>query len=136
MPLQLWKNPEFIRHCRSELRRSRAKTVGLVVLLLCALTILACWADQESRLVALQYSLSAQKNVSSASQEYVRKFAENLPKNTAHNAYEWLMLMQFGVISFWSLLSGAQAVSRERERGTWDFQRITRLTPAELLAWK
>src|SRR4029077_6300646 len=47
---KFWQNPEFIRHCRSELRRSRMTTVGLVVLFVCALTILACWAAAKAQM--------------------------------------------------------------------------------------
>ena len=46
--LKFWRNPEFVRHMRSELRPARAITVGLVVLLLCALIGLACWSQQQS----------------------------------------------------------------------------------------
>jgi hypothetical protein len=54
----------------------------------------------------------------------------------AQKSYFPLMLMQFGILTFWSLLSCTQGISRERERNTWDFQRTTRLTPSELLLGK
>jgi hypothetical protein len=50
--------------------------------------------------------------------------------------YQSLMLAQTGILTFWSLVSCAQAVSAEREHKTWDFQRTTRLTPLELLIGK
>ena len=59
-----------------------------------------------------------------------------LAVGAASESYRWLMLMQIAVLGFWSLLACAQAVSRERDRGTWDFQRTTRLTSAELLLGK
>ena len=120
---KFWRNPEFIRHCRSELRRSRITTVTLVVLFVCALTILACWATES----ALHHGFSTPLDFSSRSSVAVA---------TAMRSYYPLMLMQFGVLTFWSLLSCAQAISRERERGTWDFQRTTRLAASELLVGK
>ena len=130
--LQLWRNPEFIRHCRSELRRNRATAVAAVVLAICALTIMACWAEEQSRLGTMQAGLHSTAPI--RTRAYVEDFAQNLAKTTAQDSYQWLLLMQFGVVTFWSLLAGAQAVSRERERGTWDFQRITR-SPLQNFCW-
>lgn len=146
MLLAFWKNPEFIRHRRSELRRSRATAVGMVVIIVCTLTILMCWAQEKSRraessqeFMLVQPSQSAPPNDD--------RFYTPLPNAThfvepgiatvtAYESYRWLMLMQIGVLGFWSMFSCAQAVSRERDRGTWDFQRTTRLTSAELLLGK
>jgi hypothetical protein len=50
--------------------------------------------------------------------------------------YRMLIFIQAGVLTFWSLLASAQSISGERERKTWDFQRTTRLTSAELLVGK
>jgi hypothetical protein len=119
MVWKFWQNPEFIRHCRSELRRSRMTTVALVVLFVCALTILACWASETAR-----------------RQIEVHTYGPPIAVATASRSYYPLMLMQFGVLTFWSLLSCVQAISRERERGTWDFQRTTRLAPSELMVGK
>jgi hypothetical protein len=47
---KFWQNPEFIRHCRSELRRNRMTTVALVVFFVCGLTILACWVAAKAQM--------------------------------------------------------------------------------------
>jgi ABC-2 family transporter protein len=152
---KFWQNPEFIRHCRSELRRSRMTTVGLVVLFVCALTILACWAAAKAQMTYYHSEalILVEPTVHSAaptqrSNELAEDDAEQdrrvlsphaertIASATALKSYSPLMLMQFGVLTFWSLLSCAQAISRERERGTWDFQRTTRLSPSELLVGK
>lgn len=133
MVLEFWKNPEFIRHRRSELRRSRAMAVGMVVLVVCVLTILACWAAEKSRRETLKNYEFAIRQPDRTVEMYV---LPTIATGAAAESYRWLMQMQFGVLIFWSLLSCAQGVSRERERGTWDFQRTTRLTPAELLMGK
>ena len=131
MLLAFWNNPEFIRHRRSELRRSRATAVGMVVVLVCALTILTCWAVEKSQRAAIyQYEI---RHPGGTVQMYV---PPPIARVAALESYRWLMLMQIGVLGFWSLLSCAQAVSRERDRGTWDFQRTTRLTAAEFLIGK
>ena len=151
---KFWQNPEFIRHCRSELRRSRMTTVALVVFFVCALTILACWAAAKAQmtyyhsqalvLVEPQASSAAPAQRSNEPSENDAEPTRNLSRHadptvaavTAQKSYFPLMLMQFGVLTFWSLLSCTQGISRERERNTWDFQRTTRLAPSELLFGK
>lgn len=130
--LQFWKNPEFIRHFRAELRRGRAIVVGCIVALICVLTILGCWgAEKAQRDAARAYELSVMPD---AAARLLPTYP--LAQMAAQRAYGWLLLMQFGVLTFWSLLSCAQAISRERERGTWDFQRTTRLSASSLLVGK
>lgn len=152
---KFWQNPEFIRHCRSELRRSRMTTVALVVFFVCGLTILASWAAARAQityyhseaLVLVQPSIpsaaaaqrsnevsdeDAERSTRIPSSDAERKIASA----TALKSYFPLMWMQFGVLTFWSLLSCTQGISRERERNTWDFQRTTRLAPSELLVGK
>jgi hypothetical protein len=153
MVLKFWQNPEFIRHCRSELRKSRMTTVALVVLFVCGLTILACWATVKAEmtyhsetvtLVQPQAHFNApargSNEVSEGDYEATRKVSQHAEPTvaavTAQKSYFPLMLMQFGVLTFWSLLSCTQGISRERERNTWDFQRTTRLAPSELLVGK
>jgi len=149
MLFEFWNNPEFIRHRRAELRRSRATAVGLVVIIVCALTILACWASEKSRrsyssesFVLVEPSQSATPGdrpelVPQRPHENVQRFVPpTIATVAAAESYRWLILMQLGVLILWSLLSCAQAVSRERDRGTWDFQRTTRLSSAELLLGK
>lgn len=48
--LKFWRNPEFVRHLRAELRPARVITVAFVVFFLCALIGLACWAERQSEL--------------------------------------------------------------------------------------
>src|SRR6185312_8162168 len=51
-------------------------------------------------------------------------------------SYKWLLGIQGVVLTFWTLLACTQSISGERERKTWDFQRITRLTPAKMVGGK
>src|SRR5258708_39344801 len=119
--------------------------------MVCVLTILACWANEKSRrsytsqsIVIVEQPAPSGADLQQSPQSKARRIQESsrqpildtISINTSRNAYRWLMLMQFAVLTFWSLLSCTQAVSRERERGTWDFQRTTRLTSAELLIGK
>jgi hypothetical protein len=122
----------------------------MVVLLVCALTILACWASEKARrnyksesvvlVEPSQPTSSAEAQPEFSTQkpdERTQWFVEpTLATVTAEGSYRWIMLLQIGVLGFWSLLSCAQAISRERDRGTWDFQRTTRLSSAELLLGK
>jgi len=152
---KFWQNPEFIRHCRSELRRSRMTTVALVVFFVCALTILACWAAAKAQMtfyhsqavVVVQPEIPsgapAQRSnepsddeAAQLSQKSSSHAEPSIASATALKSYYPLMFMQFGVLTFWSLLSCTQGISRERERNTWDFQRTTRLAPLELLVGK
>ena len=150
---KFWQNPEFLRHCRSELRRSRMTTVAFIVLFVCTLTILACWASAKAQmtfhseaLILVEPSVHSDipdresnkvpEGDAGPRRNFSRQAEPTVAAVTARKSYFPLMLMQFGVLTFWSLLSCAQAISRERERGTWDFQRTTRLAPAELLIGK
>jgi hypothetical protein len=134
MLLKFWQNPEFIRHCRSELRRSRMTTVALVVLFVCGLTILGSWATERAgrQSESEPYDFTVQL----PSGEMQRIQEPPIAVATALKSYSPLMFMQFGVLTFWSLLSCTLGISRERERNTWDFQRTTRLLPSELLIGK
>jgi hypothetical protein len=152
---KFWQNPEFIRHCRSELRRSRMTTVALVVFFVCGLTILACWAAAKAQMTfyhsealvvvkpqipsAAPAQRSNEPSDDAANPPALMDASDVKPtiaSATALKSYYPLMFMQFGVLTFWSLLSCTQGISRERERNTWDFQRTTRLAPSELLVGK
>jgi hypothetical protein len=151
---KFWQNPEFIRHCRSELRRSRMTTVALVVFFVCGLTILACWAAAKAQMtyyhsqalvlvepqapsaVSAQRSNEPSEDDAEPTRNLSRDAEPTVAAVTAQKSYFPLMLMQFGMLTFWSLLSCTQGISRERERNTWDFQRTTRLAPSELLVGK
>lgn len=151
---KFWQNPEFIRHCRSELRRSRMTTVALVVFFVCGLTILACWAAAKAQMtyyhsqalvlvepqapsaVSAQRSNEPSEDDAEPTRNLSRDAEPTIAAVTAQKSYFPLMLMQFGMLTFWSLLSCTQGISSERERNTWDFQRTTRLAPSELLVGK
>jgi hypothetical protein len=105
--LEFWRNPEFIRHARAELRPPRAITAGLLALVICALVALACWSSMKNDLNDLFKVL-----------------------------HGWLLGIQFTVLSFWCASTCGQAISRERELKTYDFLKTTRLTSAELMIGK
>ena len=130
---RFWRNPEFVRHRRSELRQTRALAVLVLVIVICLLVGLACWISQQNALEAARRMAAewgGRWNDRLAEMER-RKFVEFW-----YLFYRALMFIQAGVLTFWSLLAGAQSISGERERKTWDFQRTTRLTSAELLVGK
>ena len=105
--LEFWRNPEFIRHARAELRPPRSITAGLLVLVICALVGLACWSAERKDL-----------------HEFFRVF------------HVWLVGIQFTVLGFWCASNCGQAISRERELKTYDFLKTTRLTSTELMIGK
>ncbi|MGO9087907.1 MAG: ABC transporter permease subunit [Terriglobales bacterium] len=129
-----WFNPEFVRHRRAELRPVRAITVAAVVALLCVLLGLACWSYEQSLLEG------AQRGVENFATDAWKQRAEYIQSNFARNTwlifYRWLVGLQAVVLTFWTLFSCAQSVSGERDRKTWDFQRTTGLTAAEILIGK
>jgi len=131
--VRFWLNPEFIRHLRAELRQKRALTMLAIVGVVCLLVGLACWNSQQDRLAATR-RLAAQfdgpwnQRLTEMEQRILVEFWELF--------YRILMFIQAGVLTFWSLLSCAQSISGERERNTWDFQRITRSTPFQLMVGK
>jgi hypothetical protein len=106
--------------------------VALVIAIVCTLTILGSWAAEKAIYAGPQYDFS----VRMPSREFQHLTTPPLAVASAIEAYRWLLLMQFVALTFWSLLSCVQGISRERERGTWDFQRTTRLAPSELMIGK
>lgn len=131
--LKFWRNPEFVRHLRSELRPTRAITVALVVLFLCTLIGLACWSEQHAMLEAAEKSA---EQFGGRWATYVANLRRDLSHQIALLTCKWLMGLQAGLLTFWSLLACAQSISGERERKTWDFQRTTSLTAGELALGK
>jgi hypothetical protein len=131
---RIWNNPEFIRHRRSELRPTRAITVGAVVLLLCVLIGLACWSSQQRQLLNLQQA--AEQYGTDAWKHRFNVLQDDFVRQTSLLFFRWLVGLQAVAMTFWTLFSCAQSVSGERDRKTWDFQRITRLTSAEILIGK
>ena len=105
--LEFWRNPEYVRHVRAELRPPRSITAGLLVLVICALIGLACWSAERKDL-----------------HEFFRVF------------HVWLVSIQFTLLGFWCASNCGQAISRERELKTYDFLKTTRLTSTELMIGK
>jgi hypothetical protein len=130
----LWANPEFVRHRRAELRPVRAITVAAVVLVMCALLGLACWSYEQSQMEMFRHG--AETYGTAAWLQRVHDLEQQLPRKTALLFYRWLIGLQGLALTFWTLFSCAQSVSGERDRKTWDFQRVTRLTPTEILIGK
>ena len=114
--LRFWRNPEFVRYRRAELRPARAAMVAAVVLVICALIALSAWSAQREEAISRARAFS------------FTDFARML--------YTWLAVIQAGVLSLWCLGACGQAISRERELKTYDFLKTTRLTAGELLVGK
>jgi ABC-2 type transport system permease protein len=131
--LKFWRNPEFVRHMRAELRPARAVMVAVVVLFLCALIGLACWSQRQE---TLEYAERSAQQFGGQWPAYVEKLRRENPRETWLLLCKWLFGLQAGLVTFWSLSMCAQSVSGERDRKTWDFQRTTSLTPAEIAVGK
>jgi hypothetical protein len=130
--LKFWRNPELVRHLRAELRPARAVTVAVVVLFLCALIGLACWSQRQEMLA------NADRNAHQYGGKWT-EYAEHLQNDTRQTwllLCKWVVGLQGGLVTLWSLFACAQSVSGERDRKTWDFQRTTSLTPAEITVGK
>ena len=54
---RFWRNPEFVRNRRAELRPVRAITVALVVIVMCALLGMACWSFEQTQRAAATKAL-------------------------------------------------------------------------------
>ena len=109
--MQLWENPEFIRHQRADLRPARMLGIGALVLLACALTALGSWGS-----------------VAKMETGRLQEFGQSL--------YGVIASLGFGVLCLWSFFGCLQSVVRERELKTFDFQRTTSLTSTELMVGK
>lgn len=131
--LMFWRNPEFLRHRRSELRKGRAITVLAIVAVICVLIWLGCWSSQQEQIGAMRYR---SMNFGTPSAARIAEFEAQAPAAAWLDFYRTIIYGQLAVLTFWSLLCCAQSISGERERKTWDFQRATSLTPAEFLVGK
>lgn len=131
--MPIWKNPEFVRHFRAELRPTRAVTIAAVVVVVAFLIWLGCWGSRASEMALLHRYY---ENGAHISAQRLAEMDRDTPRVVWLNFYRIMMYAQLGILTFWSLFSCAQSVSGERERKTWDFQRATRLTAAELLTGK
>jgi len=130
--MPIWKNPEFVRHFRAELRSKRALTIAAVAVVIAVLIWLGCWGSRASEM-ALIHNQAAHLGFTA---ERLAEMDRQTPIVVWFNFYRILMYAQLGILTFWSLFSCAQSISGERERKTWDFQRATRLSAAELLTGK
>ncbi len=103
---EFWKNPEFLRHVRAELRPARALSAVVITYIVIALIGMAVFNKHDPVL------------------EQYRVF------------YGFIVSLASGLLVLWCLSVGSQAVSGERELKTFDFLRTTRLTAGELLVGK
>lgn len=106
--LTFWRNPEFVRYARAELRATRVLMALFVTLIVCLLIGMSTWS-------AMRFQPRA---------DFFRTY------------YEWLFGIQASLLALWCLTATSQAISGEREMKTWDFQRTTRLAAGEMLLGK
>ena len=104
--LQFWRNPEFVRHLRAELRPARLASAVVIAYIVMALIGIGVFNQRHP------------------SQELYRAF------------YGFIAIIAPSLLVLWCLSVGSQAVSGERELKTFDFLRTTRLSAAELLLGK
>jgi len=100
---ELWRNPEFVRRRRMELRPARMVIAASISTLLCLLLLLLI------------------QQMDGSAKEHVAAF------------YTTLVFVQALVLCLTCLSACGQAISSERSLKTYDFLRTTRLTSAELL---
>jgi len=105
--LHFWRNPEFVRHLRADLRPARALTAATLAVIVSTLVGLYSWALNRPD-----------------TSGFLRNF------------HGTLVTLQYVVLGVWCATSCGQAISREREVKTYDFLRTTRLTAAELMVGK
>ena len=136
--LRFWRNPEFVRHLRAQMRPVRAFTVAAVVLIVCVLVWMSCYGATQAQLQTAQYWASPNHTGNQAGQwvARVKEIEANFYKLVALACFKWLLGIQAVVLTFWSMAACAQSVLGERDRKTWDFQRTTRLNPPEMVIGK
>ena len=105
----LWRNPEFIRRARAELRPSRMAIAASVTVILCLLLILIFYhpGDNPGR--------------------------STTPDETRFSIFAILISSQALILCLRCLTSCSQAVASERVLKTFDFLRTTRLSSWELM---
>jgi len=106
--MSFWRNPEFVRHVRAELRPARALSAAALALVICSLVGLSAWGNTEQN----------------QTREFFKVF------------YLWVMGIQYVVLLFWCASACGHSIARERELKTYDFLRTTRLTAWELIVGK
>ncbi len=104
--LQFWRNPEFIRHVRAELRPARLASAVVITYIVIALIGMAVFNQHGTR------------------QELYRVF------------YGFIAIIAPSLLVLWCLSVGSQTIAGERELKTFDFLRTTRLSAEELLIGK
>ena len=102
--LAFWRNPEFVRHARAELRPMRVATAGAMAIV-----------------VPLLIGTGVYGNTRAYNQEFWRTL------------FNFLIGAQTAVLTLWTTLAAMQSISTERQQRTYDFVRTTRLTAGELL---
>ena len=102
--MAFWRNPEFVRHLRGQLRAPRALTALTVMLVVCVLVGLSSWSSHSDNR---------------------QEFFSTL--------YVTLVVIQYGVVGLWCASACGQAIARERELKTFDSLRTTRLSWTELV---
>jgi hypothetical protein len=128
--LLVYRNPEFLRHLRAELRPTRALIIFCVVIAVCLLIWLGCWGSAQSQIDAFR------RAAAHFSPERLAQLEQRSCLEARVNFFRFLIYGQLGILTFWSLLCCAQSISGERERKTWDFQRASQLTSTEFLVGK
>jgi len=86
--------------------------------LMCVLLGIACWSFEQAQL------------------DRGQRAEQGFARDTWLLLYYWLMGLQGVALTVWALSSCAQSVSAKRDHKTWEFQRTTGLTAAELLVGK
>jgi len=101
---RLFSNPELIRNVRGQLRRGRMLAAGGICAALCITLGYAHYAGADN----------------AKSGEWAREWLQ------------WMVSIQAITLAIGGGITCVQAISREKELNTFDFQRVTRLTPLEL----
>jgi len=104
--IPLFSNPEFIRNCRAQLRPGRVLASLAVVTLLCLTLCYALYSNFEGK----------------------REWAKSLLLTS--------LSCQLLVLGLGGGLACGLSIYREKEQNTFDFQRVTRMTPMELALGK
>lgn len=104
--MNIWENPELIRHVRMEMRPRRMAIAATVAIVLC----LAVWI------------LAAQANDHPNDREYLQA------------VFTTLAIGQAAILVLWSFSACTQSIANERVMKTYDFLRTTRLSSGELLS--
>lgn len=103
----LWRNPELIRHARTETRPVRMAAAAAVSVFVCALLVLIFFHPGVE--------------------------TDSVPRDQAAILYILLVSLQSVLLCLWCFSACSQVIASERSLKTFDFLRTTRLTSWELL---